>query len=135
MSIVSVALFPDLSPVQKAFIARGIVDVIAEHAGVPREQVQVLITDIPREDWAVGSRLASARIELSPDPAAFVNLRRQYIKPDRHDDYLNWRRDSVYPFMASHEGFISSMVMVSRDEPDQYLIANKWTSLEAQDAY
>ncbi len=136
MSIVSVALFPGLSLVQKEFIARGIVDVIAAQAGIAREQIQVLINDVPRENWAVGPRLASTHeTQQSPDPAAFVNLRRQYIRPDKHDDYLGWRRDSVYPFMASHEGFISSMVMVGPDKPDQYLIVNKWASLEAQDAY
>lgn len=136
MAIVSVSVFPGLSEVQEEFLARGIVDVVAAHAGTPREAVQVLISDHPRESWAIGPRLASS-VTTAParDSAAFVNLRRQYIRPDKHEDYLIWRRDSVYPFMASHEGFISSMVMVSPDQPDQYLIANKWASIEAQEAY
>lgn len=136
MSVVSIALFPGLSSVQKEFLARGIIDVVAASTGVPREAVQVLINEVPPESWAVGPRLVSSRdTEPSRDTAAFVNLRRQYIKPGKHEEYLRWRRDSVYPFMASHEGFISSMVMVSPDQPDQYLIVNKWASLEAQDAY
>jgi heme-degrading monooxygenase HmoA len=37
--------------------------------------------------------------------------------------------------MASHEGFISSTLLAVPEEPNQYVIINKWTSPEAQEAY
>jgi phenylpyruvate tautomerase PptA (4-oxalocrotonate tautomerase family)/heme-degrading monooxygenase HmoA len=126
MPVVSVAILPDANEVQKALIARGIVDVIAEHLGSTRESVQVLFNEVAADELP-------GRDER--DQPAFVSIRRQYIQPAKHGAYLDWRRDAVYTFMASHDGFISSTVLVGEQEPDQFVVITKWASAESLAAY
>lgn len=137
MPIVTVTMFPGRTPVMKAFLARRIIDDVAELAGTAREGVHVIFTDIERGEWAIGPRLASMRATEPPtgDAAAYVTVGRIQVLPGKHDAYLAWRRDAVYPFMASHEGFISSTLLSVPANPDQYVIINKWASSAAQDEY
>ena len=137
MPIVRVELFPGRDAVQKEFLARSIVDAVSEIAGTGREGVHVIFDEVERADWAIGPRLAATR-EHEPErdaETAFVAVGRVQVKEGKHAEYLDWRRNSVFPFMASHEGFISSTLLAVPDEPNQYVIINKWASPEAQDAY
>jgi 4-oxalocrotonate tautomerase family enzyme len=137
MPIVRVEMFPGRDGVQKEFLARSIADAVAEIAGTSREGVHVIFDDVPREEWAIGPRLAANR-EQEPEAdrePAYVSVGRVQVKEGKHEEYLDWRRNSVFPFMASHEGFVSSTLLSVADEPNQYVIINKWTSPAAQDAY
>lgn len=137
MPIVRVEMFPGRDSVQKEFLARSIADAVAEIAGTSREGVHVIFDDVPREEWAIGPRLAANR-EHEPESdaePAFVSVGRVQVKDGKHEAYLDWRRDAVYSFMATHEGFVSSTLLSVPDEPNQYVIVNKWTSPEAQEAY
>jgi 4-oxalocrotonate tautomerase len=137
MPIVEVRMFPGRDGVQKEFLARRIADAVAEIAGTSREGVHVIFDDVEPDNWAIGPRLAANREEAPPADAepAFIAVGRVQVKDGKHDEYLDWRRNSVYPFMASHEGFVSSTLLSVPDEPNQYVIVNKWTSPEAQAAY
>jgi 4-oxalocrotonate tautomerase len=135
--IVEVRMFPGRDAVKKEFLARRIADAVAEVAGTSREGVHVIFDDVEPENWAIGPRLAASREEAPPSgpEPALVAVGRVQVKEGKHEEYLEWRRDSVFPFMASHEGFISSTLLTVDDDPNQYVIVNKWTNREAYDAY
>jgi phenylpyruvate tautomerase PptA (4-oxalocrotonate tautomerase family)/heme-degrading monooxygenase HmoA len=135
MPDVTLSVDSELSQVQKAFIARGIADVIAEHTGLRRQSVQVKMIEVQPSIPAPGAPRRGAGSRRARDADAYVSIRRQYILPDRHEDFLMWFRDSVYPFMASHDGFISSTILSGPDEPDQFVIITKWASVESRVAY
>jgi 4-oxalocrotonate tautomerase len=137
MPIVKVQMFPGRSDVMKEFLARAITDAVAEIAGTDRDGVHVIFDDVEKAQWAIGPRLASSR-EKAPglsDAPAFVTVGRVNVQPGKRDDYLEWRRNSVFPFMASHDGFLGSTLLDVPDNPDQFVISNKWTSPEASEAY
>jgi 4-oxalocrotonate tautomerase len=137
MPIVRISLFPGRNSVVKEFVARAVGDAVCEIAGTSREGVHVLFDEVARDDWAIGPRLSSAP-EQPETPAwdrAYVSIGRVKVLPGKRDEYLKWRRDSVYPFMASHEGFINSTVLDDPKSPDVYLVINKWVSRAADEAY
>jgi 4-oxalocrotonate tautomerase len=137
MPIVRLEMFPGRSSVAKEFLARAIVDAVAEIAGTSREGVHVIFDDVPKDQWAIGPHLASSRqtTPVSEDVPAYVSIGRVNVLEGKHDEYLAWRRDSVFPFMASHDGFLGSTLLTVPDDPNQYVIINKWTSPEAAGAY
>ena len=136
MPIITVQMYPGRSEVVKEFIARGLVDVVAELAGTTREGAQVIFEDVPKDHWAIGPRLSStAEAREFTEGRAYVTVSRIGIQPDKHAEYLAWRRDSVYPFMASHEGFVSSLLLAIPEVPNEYLIINKWVNREAERQY
>jgi 4-oxalocrotonate tautomerase len=138
MPIVHVELFPGRSETIKASLARRIVDAVAEVAGCSREGVHVIFDEVRKDDWALGPRLASQRKPGSVDNSvqdAYLVVSSLHVEPSKRDAYLAWRRDSVYPYMASSEGFVSSNVIALDDKPADYLIINKWLSRQAQDNY
>jgi phenylpyruvate tautomerase PptA (4-oxalocrotonate tautomerase family)/heme-degrading monooxygenase HmoA len=135
MPDVTLSFDAGLSQVQKAFIARGIADVVAEHTGLPRQSVQVKMTEVQPSTPTPGAPRHRVGSRPARDADAYVSIRRQYILPDRHEDFLMWFRDSVYPFMASHDGFISSTVLSGPEEPDQFVVITKWASFESRVAY
>jgi 4-oxalocrotonate tautomerase len=137
MPIVEVRMFRGRDTVKKEFLARRIADAVAEIAGTSREGVHVIFDDVEPENWAIGPRLAANR-EEPPEvdsEAAFVAVGRVQIKEGKREQYLEWRRNSVFPFMASHEGFISSTLLTTPDDPNQYVIVNKWIDPDAYEAY
>ncbi|WP_152186197.1 tautomerase family protein [Segeticoccus rhizosphaerae] len=136
MPIVEIKMYPGRDETVKGFIARGVTDLVAETAGTSREGVHVVFTDVEKSDWAVGPRLTSARQAPPPNKpeAAFVSVSRIKIQSDKHSEYLAWRRHSVYPFMASHDGFLGSTLLTTED-PDTYVIINKWRDSAAQEEY
>ena len=137
MPIIRVEMFPGRDGVQKEFLARSIADAVAEIAGTSREGVHVIFDAVEREDWAIGPRLAANR-EHEPDLRRARGVHRHRPREGQGgqtSEYLDWRRNSVFPFMASHEGFISSTLLTVDEDPNQYVIVNKWASPQAQDAY
>ncbi len=129
-------MFSGRTTVQKEFVARGIADAVEEVTGASREGVHVVFTDVQRQDWAIGPRLAASR---GDNPAkvtepAFVWAGRVRVKQGKREEYLDWRRDAVNPLMASHEGFVSATVLTTED-PDEYVILTKWTSPAAMESY
>lgn len=137
MPVVTIQMFPGRSGVMKEFLARAIVDAVAEIAGTSREGVHVIFNDVPKDEWAIGPRLASSREQAPPTNAvpAYFQIGRVNVLPDKHAEYLAWRRDSVFSFMASHDGFLGSTLLTAKDDPNQYVIINKWTSPEAAQSY
>jgi 4-oxalocrotonate tautomerase family enzyme len=121
----------------KEFLARAVADAVAEIGGTSREGVHVIINEVDQDNWAIGPRLTSSRETVPPidEVSAYVTIGHVAVQPDKHEGYLAWRRDSVFPFMASHEGFLGSTLLKDPDDPNKYIIMNKWTSPAAQDAY
>ena len=138
MPIVHVELYPGRSKVMKEFLAKRIADAVAEVAGTSRDAVHVIFNDVSKDDWALGPRLASSRPQgagAARDKDAFLVVNNLHVEEPKREAYLAWRRDSVYPYMASSEGFLSSTVVALENKATDYLIINKWTSAAAQDAY
>lgn len=133
MPIVSVQLFPGRNVVMKEFLARAIVDAISEIAGTTRGAVHVLFEEVPKDEWAIGPGLVSS--SHAPPPAehvpSLVCVERAKLKDGKRADYVAWRRDSVCPFLASQEGFLSSTLLTVTDDVDELVIVDKWTSPEA----
>jgi 4-oxalocrotonate tautomerase len=137
MPIVEVRMFPGRDAVKKEFLARRIADAVSEVAGTSREGVHVIFDDVEPENWAIGPRLAAHREEPPPldGEPALVAVGRVRVKDGMREQYLEWRRSSVFPFMASHEGFVSSTLLTVADDPNQFVIINKWTGPDAYEAY
>jgi 4-oxalocrotonate tautomerase len=55
--LVIVKMLEGRSAEQKRRLAREITDVVVKYTGAPAEQVDVLIEDYPRENWAKGGVL------------------------------------------------------------------------------
>jgi heme-degrading monooxygenase HmoA len=64
-----------------------------------------------------------------------VSAERARLKDGKRDEYVAWRRDSLLPFLASQEGFLSSTLLTETDGSDAYVVVDKWTSPEAQARY
>ena len=60
MPFVTIAMFEGRTIEQKKQLAREITDAVMK-LGVPAESVQVLIQDVPRQNWADAGKLASER--------------------------------------------------------------------------
>jgi 4-oxalocrotonate tautomerase len=135
--VVTIQFFPGRSRVMKEFLVRAVGDAVGEIAGVTREGVNVIIDEIDRENWAIGPRLASSResTPASNEVPAYVSIGHVSVQPDKHEAYLAWRRDSVFTFMASHDGFLGSTLLTVPEDPNRYAIINKWTTPEAAAAY
>jgi 4-oxalocrotonate tautomerase len=130
--IVRVEMFRGRTTVMKEFLGRAIVDAVSEIAGPPRENVQVVFSDIATDEWAIGPTLVSSR-PAAPAPKyvpAVVSVERVTVKPGQEEGYLAWRRDSVLPFLASQQGFLTSALL--RGEAGAYVVVEKWTSPEAR---
>jgi len=135
MPIVSVQLFPGRTPTMKELLARSIVDAVSELAGPPRENVQAFFVEVSKDDWAIGPSLVSTRPAGAPprQVPALVAAIRLRLKPDALAGYLAWRRDSLLPFLAAQEGFLSSTLLaVGRDE---LVAVDKWASPEARERF
>lgn len=57
MPLVILKMLEGRSLEQKRLLARELTDVVVEHAGTTADQVDVIIEDCPREDWAKGGVL------------------------------------------------------------------------------
>ena len=133
MPIVRVEMFRGRTTVMKEFLGRAIVDAVSEIAGPPRENVQVVFSDVGTDEWAIGPTLVSSR---PPAPApkyvpALVVVERVALKAGKATDYLAWRRDAVLPFLAVQPGFLSSTLLGVGD--DAYVVVEKWTTPEARE--
>lgn len=137
MPTVTVELFSGRSDTQKEFMVKAITDIVGETCGISREGVQVIFEEREKNNWASGPRLTSHREPTgdTQEPAAIVQVGRIRLRPGKHEEYLTWRRDAVFPYMGRHEGFISSTLLTVPDEPDQYVIVNKWRDEESYEAY
>jgi phenylpyruvate tautomerase PptA (4-oxalocrotonate tautomerase family)/quinol monooxygenase YgiN len=137
MPIVEVKMFNGRDDTVKGFIARAICDAVGEIGGVSRDGVHVVFDDVDRGDWAVGPRMAARRTgqPANSDPEAYVMVGRITVQPGKNEEYLSWRRHSVFPFMESHDGFLGSTLLSTPDDPNTYVIINKWRDAEAQQSY
>jgi phenylpyruvate tautomerase PptA (4-oxalocrotonate tautomerase family) len=133
MPIVRVELLPGRDGVQKEFLARAVTDALNEIAGSSREGVHTIFVDVAAGDWAIGPRLAAnaPRKPATGRQPAVVIVERIRIKPGRLDEYVAWRRERLYAYLATCEGFVSSTLLAVGDE---YASVEKWASAEARDA-
>lgn len=137
MPIVSVQLFPGRTATMKELLARAIVDAVSELAGPPREAVQAFFVEVTKDDWAIGPTLVSSRA-AAPPPAhvpALVSAIRLRPKEGERDAYVAWRRDSLLPFLAAQEGFLSSTLLAADDTGDELLAVYKWVSPEVRERF
>lgn len=133
MPIVRVEMFRGRTTVMKEFLGRAIVDAVSEIAGPPRDNVQVVFSDIATDDWAIGPTLVSSR-PAAPPPGyvpALVTVERLTLRAGKGEDYLAWRRDAVLAFLAGQPGFLTSTLLGG--EAAAYVVVEKWTSPEARD--
>jgi 4-oxalocrotonate tautomerase len=61
MPLVVVKMLEGRSTEQKRLLAREITDVVTRVTGAPEDQVDVIIEDYPRENWAKGGILYADR--------------------------------------------------------------------------
>lgn len=138
MPIVSVSLTAGRDETVKAFIARGIVDVVAEFAAVSADGIHVLFTDLDRQAWAMGPRLLS---ESRPRPPAVRSMPYQHIYHldvalERRDSYLEWRRRRLQPHLAVTEGFLTTSVVLPDDhKTDGLVVVERWRTKQAREAF
>ena len=59
MPLVILKMLQGRSVEQKRELARALTEVVVKHAGTTQEQVDVIIEDYPRENWAKGGTLMS----------------------------------------------------------------------------
>jgi phenylpyruvate tautomerase PptA (4-oxalocrotonate tautomerase family)/heme-degrading monooxygenase HmoA len=126
-------MFRGRTTVMKELLGRALVDAVAEIAGPPRDNVQVVFSDIGTDDWAIGPTLVSSR-PPAPAPeyiAALMVVERLALKAGKSNDYLAWRRDAVLPFLATQPGFLSSALLSVGE--DGYVVVEKWTTPEARE--
>lgn len=141
MPIVTVTMLEGRDDVAKSFLARAIVDAMAEIAGASRDKVEVIFNEPAPNQWAFGERLGSqSRNSASPASArarrvGYLDVLTIKIRLPLIDDYLAWRRTTVFPFMAEHDGFVSSTMLADTGDPELFRIVNKWVSKEAADEY
>jgi 4-oxalocrotonate tautomerase len=133
MPIVRVEMFRGRTTVMKEFLGRAIVDAVSEIAGPPRENVQVVFSDVATDEWAIGPTLVSSR---PPAPAvayapAVMVVERVALQTGKSKEYLAWRRDAVLAFLATQPGFLSSTLLSVGE--DAYVVVDKWTSEQARD--
>jgi 4-oxalocrotonate tautomerase len=134
MPIVHVEMFPGRTTVMKEFLGRAISDAISEIAGPPRENVQVVFRDVPTDEWSIGPTLVASR-PAGPSPdyvPAVVALSRLALRAGVREDWLAWRRDALFPFLASQQGFLSSTLLAG-DDVNAYFVVEKWVSPEARE--
>ena len=134
MPIVSVSLTAGRDETVKAFIARGVVDSVAEFAAVSPDGIHVLFTDLERQAWAIGPRLLS---ESPPRPPAVRPMPYQHIAlldvaPEHRESYLDWRRTRLYPHLAVTAGFLTTSVVLPDDEADQLVVVERWRTEQAR---
>jgi len=67
MPIVHVYVWRGFSEGAKKRAIAGITEVFAE-MGVPKEAVEVLIHEVPKEDWGIGGEPASERLKGARPP-------------------------------------------------------------------
>lgn len=136
MPIVDLQLYSGRDDTVKAFLARGITDLVGELLCVDRDGVHVTFTERDRDQWAIGPRLVSQRVTAPTrtDPPGYLYVGRITVQPGKRAEYLSWRRHSVFPYMASHDGFLGSTLLTTED-PDTFVIINKWRDKAAEDAY
>ena len=59
MPVVVLKMLEGRSVEQKRKLARELTDVVVKNAGTTEDQVEVIIEDYPRENWAKGGTLMS----------------------------------------------------------------------------
>ncbi len=57
MPFVTIEWFEGRSDAQKAEVARGVTDVLAEVGKMPADQVWIRFVDVPKADWAIGGEV------------------------------------------------------------------------------
>jgi 4-oxalocrotonate tautomerase family enzyme len=131
--IINVQMFPGRTTVMKELLGRAIVDAVAEIAGPPRGNVQVLFSEVPTSEWLIGPTLVSSRPSAHQPPyeAAFLTIERVRLKPGKEEEYLAWRRGSMLPFLSSEPGFLTSSL--AREAIGAYLLVDKWCSPQARE--
>jgi len=67
MPIVHVYMWSGASRETKEKIIKGITKVF-EELGIPRQAVEVVIHEVPRENWGVGGELASEKFKETRPP-------------------------------------------------------------------
>ena len=133
MPIVRVEMFRGRTTVMKEFLGRAIVDAVSEIAGPPRENVQVVFSDVGTDEWAIGPTLVSSR-PPAPAPAyapAVMVVESVALKAGKSKEYLEWRRDAVLPFLATQPGFLSSTLLNVGE--DAYVVVEKWANPQARE--
>ena len=138
MPIVRVTLTAGRDETVKAFIARGVVDSVAEFAAVSPDGIHVHFTDLERQAWAIGPRLLS---ESQPPPQTVRSMPYQHITSvevghERRGCYLDWRRTRLYPNLAVTKGFLTTSVVLSEDdEADRLVVMERWRTEQARQEF
>lgn len=67
MPLVQITIWEGVSPQAKRKIVEGVTKVF-EELGIPREGVEVIIYEVPKENWAHGGQLHSERFPGAKPP-------------------------------------------------------------------
>jgi 4-oxalocrotonate tautomerase len=138
MPIVEITMFEGRSEETKARIAREVADAVAEGTANDIDGIHVIFHEQPRASWSRGLTLASrrgARDRGDIARADFASISKIEYEPSTEAEYLRLRRDVINPGMATQNGFVSSLLLRSRERVNEYLLINKWTTEQDAEAY
>lgn len=137
MPIVEITMFEGRDEETKDRLAREITDAVAEHTGNSVDSIHVVFREMPRSSWSRGMVLASRRASPGGKPVRtdYASVSRIEYDPKTERDYLALRYQVINPGMATQAGFVSSLLLRPHDKTNEYLLVNKWLSLDHAKAY
>lgn len=138
MPIVEITMFSGRDEETKARLTREIAAVVAEVTVNSMSDVHVIVNEVNKENWGKGAVLASRREKKAkPAPQRPEHASVSYITYDAEteEEYLRLRRDVINPGMATQPGFVDSLLLRRDDVPGQYVLVNRWLTVEDAHRY
>lgn len=138
MPIVRVNMFEGRSSEQKRRLVRDITATVADVCGVSPATVHVLIEEVARENWGRGSVLNADRgnrPKAPVDELTFFSVSDVITVPERREEYLAYRKDSVHPTMATMPGYQGSFVGQDIEDENHFILLIRWHDLESRSNY
>ncbi len=68
MPYVTIHMWPGRTPEVKAKLIKDVTEAVKQMEGVPVEAIEVVIVEIPQENWGIAGVPASQRQLWSPEP-------------------------------------------------------------------
>jgi 4-oxalocrotonate tautomerase len=66
MPFVTIHMWPGRTPAVKAKLIRDVTEAVTQMEGVPAEAVEVVIVEVPQENWGIGGVPAAQRRLWTP---------------------------------------------------------------------
>ncbi len=70
MPLIMCYLYPGRTAAQKQAVVRGFTDVLVREAGVRPEAVEVMLVEVPRDNWAFAGKLPEPPVQAGGSPGS-----------------------------------------------------------------